>query len=127
MHSSMPLGFVHFICNSLCYFSYILTAFDKNRDGKLGFSEFILAAAAMDKKDLTSRSNLPSICNIAFKYINVSEEIGENVLAQVFFFIFRIDTSGDQLTSYDEMVKFVSIEVKFSIYISHNWIKYFFF
>ena len=87
----------------------------------------------MDKKRLDQPAR------ICLRYVRLlsstsmyQRKLEKNVLAQVFFFILfffvcRIDTSGDQLMSYDEMVKFVSIGVNFAIYISHNWIKYFFF
>jgi hypothetical protein len=44
-----------FYCSFLCRLSYIFTAFDKNHDGQFDFNEFILAAAAVDKTDMTSR------------------------------------------------------------------------
>lgn len=52
------IAFVTFSYNPICCFSHIFAVFDKNGDGSIDFSEFVLACGIGTTNDLTSELEL---------------------------------------------------------------------
>ncbi|CAF1445815.1 unnamed protein product [Adineta steineri] len=75
--------------NSATIADLVFTAYDTNRDGKIDFSEFILALVLADKNDIDSK------------------------LALSFG---MIDQSGDGQITYDELIEYLRLAVSFQYY-----------
>jgi hypothetical protein len=56
--SEYVITYLIFHCNRLCCNSTVFRVFDKNGDGSIDFSEFVLAYASQVNKDLDSQLDL---------------------------------------------------------------------
>jgi Ca2+-binding EF-hand superfamily protein len=56
--SSMMLHFFIFRCSRLCCSSNLFLLFDKNGDGSVDFSEFVLSCGVFKRRDIGSEFDL---------------------------------------------------------------------